>query len=730
MKDQGPAEAAGAKWAPVLLLLSWGPLLSLLTGRSTLIQHDYFTSDLQHGQFPLRWRAAARMVQGDLPGWEPDVYSGAPLFAQLDAAPLYLPNWILLGLPEPLLGLGWSVLFHVLLGAIGAWLLARRLGAGPVAAVVAGLAFSLSGWNVTHIKQLGAHAAAAWVPWVVLAGFVLERRRTGRAACVLGLALLVQATAGHPQVLYLTLLALAVVLAPMARSPKSAALAATAVVAGFVSASVLWVPAASIAADTGRGGDWQYVASAVWWLPDLWHFLVPNMNGAFETMDYHLPQGAAPPWSLPWESYGFLGVGVLVLGLSAPAWTRATGGAPRGLGRLGIVGAVSFLLMLGPATPLFRLAWLVVPGMKLFRFPQRFLLLVTLVLAVAAAVALTRLCTWLAARQALVSLARLLPLLVVLATALELTGQQARHLPQDDREAWRVTDDSTEWLAPVRDGGRVYVLDHWGMYGRAYQDAQGFEDPRPYRRVARAPIADRSLLMGLSHADGYLSFLDPRVAAFWQQYNRGWLEHRYRIPEFGDDGALNLGFLQMLRRAGVRWVVSPHPLRREGLRLVGSEPWGLYELDGAMPRAYVVDRWRPAGSLEEAGALLVNDLDLTPVIEGATPGPSPRGVGETVRARPVAVDATHDDLLRLRVSGPGWAVLTDSGGDGWSATLDGAPVAVHWANGWQRAVEIPAGDHVIEYTYAIPGLRLGALLSGFGLLVLGALGSGLRPRRR
>src|SRR5258708_8977833 len=51
----------------------------------------------------------------------------------------------------------------------------------------------------------------------------------------------------------------------------------------------------------------------------------------------------------------------------------------------------AYLFVLGAATPVFRVAYLLLPGMKLFRFPTRFLIVVELGLALLAAAGLTRL---------------------------------------------------------------------------------------------------------------------------------------------------------------------------------------------------------------------------------------------------------------------------------------------------------------------------------------------------
>src|SRR5258708_35921355 len=56
-----------------------------------------------------------------------------------------------------------------------------------------------------------------------------------------------------------------------------------------------------------------------------------------------------------------------------------------------VMSLAAYLFVLGAATPVFRVAYLLLPGMKLFRFPTRFLIVVELGLALLAAAGLTRL---------------------------------------------------------------------------------------------------------------------------------------------------------------------------------------------------------------------------------------------------------------------------------------------------------------------------------------------------
>ena len=85
----------------------------------------------------------------------------------------------------------------------------------------------------------------------------------------------------------------------------------------------------------------------------------------------------------------------------------------------------------------------------------------------------------------------------------------------------------------------------------------------------------------------------------------------------------------------------------------------------------------------------------------------------------VRVSATAD--------GPSYLVLDDYYHRGWTARLDGQPTRVLIANALFRAVAIPPGTHVIDFTFAPVSHLAGAIVSAVSLLVaLAAIVLGLR----
>ena len=138
---------------------------------------------------PLRAAAVESLRRGQVPLWTADLYGGAPLLGDgqsMAAHPLTLLHLLLPADLAQNLGAA-SVIVAT---ALGAALLARRLGAAPTGALVAGITLGLGPF--TSVWLLHPHAAAfAALPWALLA---VE----ASAPVGLGLAIALLVLAGHP----------------------------------------------------------------------------------------------------------------------------------------------------------------------------------------------------------------------------------------------------------------------------------------------------------------------------------------------------------------------------------------------------------------------------------------------------------------------------------------------------------------------------------------------------
>ena len=107
------------------------------------------------------------------------------------------------------------------------------------------------------------------------------------------------------------------------------------------------------------------------------------------------------------------------------------------------------------------------------------------------------------------------------------------------------------------------------------------------------------------------------------------------------------------------------------------------------------------------------------------PGPSTGGLATIERYVPEEVQ------VHVETPQPAVLILLDSFDKGWTATLesgDGLPIMR--ANMLVRAVVVPAGTHLVTFSYETPLLKAGAWASLVGLLLCVALLARARRKSR
>jgi uncharacterized membrane protein YfhO len=82
----------------------------------------------------------------------------------------------------------------------------------------------------------------------------------------------------------------------------------------------------------------------------------------------------------------------------------------------------------------------------------------------------------------------------------------------------------------------------------------------------------------------------------------------------------------------------------------------------------------------------------------------------------------HKVAIQAQLTQPGLLVLGDVYYPGWQAFVDGRETTIYRANYVMRAVFVPAGEHLVEFSYRPLSLQIGAIVSAMALVgVAGAL---------
>jgi hypothetical protein len=713
--------------------------------------------------------------EGSLPLWDPYTAFGRPLLADPRAAVLYPLTWLnLVLLPAQYYAL--FAIAHVALGIAGVAALARALGLSRTAAAGAAGVFGAGGPFLSLVAMWSHLAGAAYLPWIVWAFVrVAERptvRRVTAAAALLALSLF----GGSPEMTALAALATALVLldrlwtdgVPFLRS-SSAALAGAAVL-GLGLAAAQWLPTLRV---VERSLRWNYERSdaLVWSLhpatlpeavvPARWNEWSLTEAGSRQVADRREP----------FLRSIYLGAGAALLAAVALCRLRRDLAGPLAMVLIG------GLLALGRHTPFYEAVVGSLPLVSGFRYPVKAFVLLGLGWSLLAGVGLDRLRTAgrrervvagavalaLAAALGAVALAvhglvplpgflralvqklhppagaplliagcvlacagllalrvRPVPVAFALLACLDLTYRHWQLNPSADPHVWRYRPPAVSALDRAA-FARTYVVDH-----TVDGERQASVPSAPYRLGKLPPGLSAPVATMLAVQETLL----PPLGARWRVFG----SFDKDIAGFDPSALANLQsrFLRaspdeqraLLRVAGVRNLVGvrPGPLAdgasaAADLPGLFAEPIRVARLEGARPRAYLVDGVRVG---DGADALL--DPAFVPEREVIVPAGTPRASQGEAGSAGVTRMGCNTVEVSVDAAVPARLVLIDAYDEGWSAAVDGSPAPVTRANVGFRSVEVPAGRHAVAWTYVPPGFRTGlAVTLAAGVLALALL---------
>lgn len=765
--DSRSATAKAGPWLALAVLLM-GAYLPILGGRIV------FGRDLVRYLHPMYWFVGDSLRRGDRPWWMPHIGLGHSLLADPQSAifyPVNLLHWL-----GPLPSMMMVVcLLHVAWGAVGMVKLARVFRLDPVPALVAAVAWALSGYIASLWTNGARLPSASWMPWQGLAFVALARAvpegRPLAALAWLALANGMAILAGDPFVALMGAMlgfALAVVwladgslsrsasssMSPRARAVGFAAAALSGTAVGALLAGVSLVPAAAALAGTERAGG---IASEIAQGGSLHPLRLLELAApeAFARAWYESP---AEPWvaryldGSPLSFSTYLGGSVVVLVLLGflPGLQR------RAATLVAAVATLFLLVALGRHTPVFSLVRVLVPPVGYMRAPEKFLLAVVPCAALLAGWGTQRLLehrfrwTWSLTALGLVGL----PLLasVTLPSSLGATVRaQAWHACVAGvlvLGCWALAHKRAGlagWLVAVLVTADLATATgltlRWEPRSSLRQPAlaaaiqpdtslPGLPFPRLFRGSKVQLFASRS-----SELDGDLVTREtlrdnlsvPLGIAILPGYGVA------IPPALGE--LLAQGRLDALRLLAVDYVLrsakdnAPAP---EGLVLTSASlpGVGLYQVQRRLPRVFVARhaQKQPAGEL--ARHLLDPEVvaGTTVLLDAGEPWSAPTSSPEPPLPCTLRWFANQSLEATCDSPQPGLAVFVEQFAPGWRASVDGTPAPVIQTNRLMRGVPMPAGRHTIGLTYVAPGLAVGALSSGVALCTV--LGLSLSARRR
>jgi hypothetical protein len=677
--------------------------------------------------------------------WTNLLYSGSPTFADPQFQLWYPLNRLCSLFPHT-----WEVFI------ISAYILASsftygyvyRLTRSRLASFASGLMYGMSGFMVGYWGYSSILHVAAWLPLLLWALDEL-RDRLSKVWLILGsLALACMVLAGHPQItLYGLMLSLAYALVfgsntTVGRWPYYRNVCLMMIV-GFGLASIQLIPTLEFAQLSVRSQMTfaDFVSNSLLW-PHLLQLTFPV------------------PWLGLLCYVGILMPILVFLGISttsAPSQTRFWSG----------VVIISFLLALGSETWLAHVMYQV-PIYNKFRAPVRTLIIADLGMSVLVGygiVSLQKL--WIPTR--LLKQSVLVGGAIIFVSLLVIIG---RSLP--DQSWWRLALPLGLWTVGIvllisQQRANSVIRRHWlmrlmvltlaidlwsytwldwrfpggfGWIGYRSTPAQHRQYLRPSSTVIRYRqqlVENHQRLLPvrgvLGVPEGTLEDMPPMTSLFWgvpsaSGYGPLILSRYQKLTEITEMGNFPPSMLtpenRVLDILAVRYVLCNAQLSSPRWRLRESigPTTTVYENSQVMPRAWMVPTTIPLTAAE-----ILTTIQTSRLPDGRIYEPSQMALVEDSTAllqypilQPtdrVEILTLEDTEIKIRTQSATTAflVLSDVYYPGWQVTIDGKSTQIYQTNYVQRGVQVPAGEHVVEYRFEPMSLKIGAgitLVSGIG----------------
>lgn len=740
--------------------------------QKTFITTGLIQSDLMNYNFPLKAAYGQALKKGKLLLWSDKISNGYPVFAEGQTGELYPFNLLFFKFLLPLQAYNYSLLLRYLLAAFWTYLFVRQVFRLSLpSGLLAGLTYSLSGFFMAHLVHPAMIQVASYLPlnFLLVEKILLTKKQ--KLASILGLALVfsLQALAGHHELLYFTLVTLGLYLLirsfqirkkrflPFCLGASAQVLLAGLLALGLTAVQIL--PTLELIEHSTRKEGLPYRVATFYLFPlsHLLTFFQPQRFEFSETVDY---TSQFPDAINLWETYAYLGLIPLFLAGTAAVLkitnllkknkkrNQIPAFSPLVLTFL-ILFVFSLLLALGRSTPVFKLLWLTIPGMKLFKYPTRFLVFTEFSLAVLAAVGFQSLIQLINLRipnkrQSFKNNSLLMiQSLVLLVVFLDLFLINRPINPTTDPE---------NWFQPPAAG--LYLNDHLGDYrfhspGANFFDYSLTENLGVQLDLKNLLPANFNLLFNLKSNDVLSGLLLSRHT----QLNREVPEIKLSFDRKAQKAISTPVWIRVLSLQAVNYLLYPIPIDHPDLILektiplknnlnfnlyvagkdgyqherVPTKEIRIYKNKQSFPRVYIVPQFRVTTEKDKEILPLLSTSEInfqSQVLLEEQPSfetNSKKLKKETVEARAEITEAADDRVvINTQSQQPGFLVLADTFYPGWKAFIDDRPTKIYRANFAFRAIVLPPGDHQVVFAYQPVSFKIGALITlvtGGGLVL-------------
>lgn len=735
--------------------------------------------------YPYKTYIRELIGQGELPLWNPLLYTGIPLLANIQASILYPPDALFLLFSFPT-ALTWSVVLHIWLALAGMYLFLRYgLDTTVFAAWVGALCFGVGGFLLPHIGHLNQLHTAVWLPWILLCA---RRASAPSTTWVLlgGFFTAMCFLAGHTQEFYYAFAAVGLFCAYLAFAMPteqatrwwSLVIPALFVLIGGALGAAQLLPTLEAVTQSYRMGGVPLRDAAILYL-----------HGN-ELLLHLLPRYWRSPPNL--EAAGYIGVSGAVLAFFGILQIVRQRWVPFFL----FLTFLAFILALGTYTPLFAFLHQVLPGFSSFRVAGRWLFLFSFGISVLAALGADQVRDDL--RPGERNHLSMLLLSSTFAGMLLLLAFAGRTYLVGSYQALPVAKVLVFWavIAVITYATIMLVLNHGLPNSLSYTilgalivtelflASRPLEFNTPMPETTYRPTTENRQLAEHWRGSRYISVAAERFMLEDEQRRRDelqetlteyWATVAFQYAKYseeirpnqnlplglvgadGYDGGVfpTYHYTQLRGALFNNETAPPHfslPYVIGGEGEVDAKLWGLLNvryLIADLEQPAPGDGWELIGQTRPGGPLLFENSKVLPrafvayetVVDDdplrlrnmdvarqvLVERPIPELVGTTGETTPATVVASAPRRVEVQATTvkTGLLFLSDAYYPGWTATINGNPTEIIRVNVALRGVLLPSGEHTVVFEYNPRWFQIGLVASLFSWLVVLAL---LLPR--
>lgn len=672
-----------------------------------IVTPDFGRSDAWNLSYSMKHIFSVSLKSSQTPFWNQYMGLGFPTLGEGESGIFYPISVILSLLFSAQTAYNFTILFSVLFFCIGMYVFLRYILIHPVAALSGSLSITFSGIVIPHLTHIALLQSASWLPWILIATFLLIKKRSYIHVCFLSIVISYQILSGFPQFVFITLIFSGLFIMWHIKNTKAYTILipfCTSVILSFLLTAIVLIPSSEFLKQTTVPNGFSPSQSMYFSYP-IKHFITmvhPFLLGNPQNGTY--PSFSQFDGSIFWENSGFIGIITLIFIIfSLKLKDRKT----RNIIQFFIITSiVSMFLMTGKFSPFYILYSF--PPFTFFRVPSRFIWIFSTSLVILSSFGITYI---LSNTSKIIRFGMYAVLIGNIMYSFILWQQ------------YNMIGKSLEWLKapPIGDylnsNDVVYTIGDSTRHNETFL-THGWKDEKPYFDNRNLLSPNSNALWNVSHLSSYAGrqLLRPSLVDSLLEKT---------ITNNSEEATMSAEGVKILQTFGVTKILSSVPVTSVLIQPITevstiSAHIYAYSIEDSI-REYVAQNIIIASTLKKASQALVHPSFI--------PGHDAIVEKQLIQIPADAKGSIHKQYSSNSVSiysvtisrGPALIVINQTYYPGWNVYIDNEKNNVLPVNIRSIGCIVDNGNHTVEFRYEPDSLRIGLIVSTAGISIMGIL---------